>query len=135
MERWTYQYNDCEQIDYLLVSRPLKRGWTMQAWNAHLAVAIAPASHQGSRGNPRLFRFCAIIDVHGTWRSPVAHLNGVQGVVGSNPTVPTQTSGFWPLFFSPGRWGLVVATRLRLVASVPNPTVPMTQTVAVSVAV
>ncbi len=24
----------------------------------------------------------------------------------------------------PGRWNLVVATRLRLVASVPNPTVP-----------
>ena len=26
----------------------------------------------------------------GTWRSPVAHLNGVQGVAGSNPAVPTQ---------------------------------------------
>ena len=26
---------------------------------------------------------------HGTWRSPVAHLYGVQGVVGSNPAVPT----------------------------------------------
>ena len=25
----------------------------------------------------------------GTWRSPVAHLNGVQGVAGSNPAVPT----------------------------------------------
>ena len=25
---------------------------------------------------------------HGTWRSPVAHLNGVQGVAGSNPAVP-----------------------------------------------
>ena len=25
----------------------------------------------------------------GTWRSPVAHLHGVQGVVGSNPAVPT----------------------------------------------
>ena len=24
----------------------------------------------------------------GTWRSPVAHLNGVQGVAGSNPAVP-----------------------------------------------
>ena len=27
----------------------------------------------------------------GTWRSPVAHLNGVQGVAGSNPAVPTQS--------------------------------------------
>ena len=25
---------------------------------------------------------------NGTWRSPVAHLNGVQGVAGSNPAVP-----------------------------------------------
>ena len=25
----------------------------------------------------------------GTWRSPVAHLNGVQGAAGSNPAVPT----------------------------------------------
>ena len=24
----------------------------------------------------------------GTWRSPVAHLNGVQGAAGSNPAVP-----------------------------------------------
>ena len=29
----------------------------------------------------------------GTWRSPVAHLNGVQGVAGSNPAVPI---GEWP---------------------------------------
>ena len=28
----------------------------------------------------------------GTWRSPVAHLHGVQGVVGSNPAVPTRKS-------------------------------------------
>ena len=34
----------------------------------------------------------------GTWRSPVAHLNGVQGVVGSNPTVPTSFHRFaYPL--------------------------------------
>ena len=26
----------------------------------------------------------------GTWRSLVAHLNGVQGVAGSNPAVPTN---------------------------------------------
>ena len=25
----------------------------------------------------------------GTWRSPVAHVHGVHGVVGSNPAVPT----------------------------------------------
>jgi hypothetical protein len=28
-----------------------------------------------------------------------------------NPTVPTQTSGLWLLFFSPGCWGLVAASR------------------------
>ena len=28
----------------------------------------------------------------GTWRSPVAHLNGVQGVAGSNPAVPIGES-------------------------------------------
>ena len=28
--------------------------------------------------------------MNGTWRSPVAHLNGVQGVAGSNPAVPTE---------------------------------------------
>ena len=27
--------------------------------------------------------------VDGMWRSPVAHLNGVQGVAGSNPVIPT----------------------------------------------
>jgi hypothetical protein len=27
---------------------------------------------------------------NGTWRSPVAHLNGVQGVAGSNPAVPIE---------------------------------------------
>ncbi len=29
----------------------------------------------------------------GTWRSPVAHCNGVAGVAGSNPAVPTTTVG------------------------------------------
>jgi hypothetical protein len=29
----------------------------------------------------------------GTWRSSVAHLNGVQGVAGSNPAVPTEEPG------------------------------------------
>src|SRR6185437_2979733 len=32
----------------------------------------------------------------GTWRSPVAHLNGVQGVAGSNPAVPTRPRPFRP---------------------------------------
>jgi hypothetical protein len=32
------------------------------------------------------------VPVFGTWRSPVAHLNGVQGVAGSNPAVPTWIS-------------------------------------------
>ena len=26
---------------------------------------------------------------YGMWRSPVAHLHGVQGVAGSNPVIPT----------------------------------------------
>src|SRR6266508_1287201 len=30
----------------------------------------------------------------GTWRSPVAHLNGVQGAAGSNPAVPMGVSGY-----------------------------------------
>ena len=30
--------------------------------------------------------------IDGEWRSPVAHLNGVQGVAGSNPAVPTICS-------------------------------------------
>ena len=33
-----------------------------------------------------------MIDFIGTWRSPVAHLLGVQGVAGSNPAVPTRRS-------------------------------------------
>lgn len=30
----------------------------------------------------------------GAWRSLVAHLHGVQGVEGSNPSVPTILKGF-----------------------------------------
>lgn len=33
---------------------------------------------------------CYLSGSCGTWRSPVAHLNGVQGVAGSNPAVPTR---------------------------------------------
>jgi hypothetical protein len=29
----------------------------------------------------------------GMWRSPVAHLHGVQGVAGSNPVIPTRKEG------------------------------------------
>ncbi len=41
------------------------------------------------------FLLC-ILAWHGAWRSPVAHLNGVQGVVGSNPTAPTSSAVFFP---------------------------------------
>ena len=33
--------------------------------------------------------FCFLIITFGKWRSPVAHLYGVQGVAGSNPVFPT----------------------------------------------
>src|SRR6185295_4306838 len=40
----------------------------------------------------------------GTWRSPVAHLNGVQGAAGSNPAVPIRkTLGFRRGFSLSGR--------------------------------
>ena len=49
---------------------------------------------------------------YGTWRSPVAHLNGVQGVAGSNPAVPTgmgespdRIAVVGALAFPPGRRG------------------------------
>ena len=40
-------------------------------------------------------------DGNGTWRSPVAHRNGVAGVAGSNPAVPTEaprSERSWGLF-------------------------------------
>ena len=33
---------------------------------------------------------CFVFQKNGTWRSPVAHLNGVQGVAGSTPAVPME---------------------------------------------
>ena len=42
---------------------------------------------QTSKLNPRR---AATIYVFGVWRSLVAHLHGVQGVVGSNPITPTN---------------------------------------------
>src|ERR671912_620256 len=39
----------------------------------------------------------------GTWRSPVAHCNGVAGVAGSNPAVPMGQSRPQPVgFVAPG---------------------------------
>ena len=48
-----------------------------------------------SRGEERLPRSGTLLGLaplerHGTWRSLVAHLTGGQGVVGSNPAVPTR---------------------------------------------
>ena len=40
-----------------------------------------------------LLKWCRGYDIlawGGAWRSPVAHLHGVQRVVGSNPTAPTS---------------------------------------------
>ena len=37
-------------------------------------------------------RNLVIIMRRGMWRSPVAHLNGVQGVAGSNPVIPIRKS-------------------------------------------
>jgi hypothetical protein len=33
--------------------------------------------------------YIELVERTGAWRSPVAHLNGVQGVGGSNPPAPT----------------------------------------------
>ncbi len=43
----------------------------------------------------------------GTWRSLVAHLTGGQGVVGSNPAVPTQFKGHIQLMDVPFAYGWV----------------------------
>ena len=42
---------------------------------------------RGHRGTRAPFK-SVVLQFFGTWRSPVAHLNGVQGVAGSNPAVP-----------------------------------------------
>ncbi len=44
----------------------------------------------------------------GTWRSPVAHLNGVQGVAGSNPAVPIAEAEVTRGLTSPRRFGFFV---------------------------
>ena len=58
----------------------------------------------------------------GTWRSPVAHLNGVQGVAGSNPAVPTEirlipasTYSLWGFLF-----GVHLNTLLRVLSCGPD---------------
>ena len=38
----------------------------------------------------------------GVWRSPVAHLHGVQGAVGSNPITPTRSTKIVPPALSAG---------------------------------
>src|SRR5688572_30464804 len=44
------------------------------------------------RGLPRCWRrHYNSVPHDGTWRSPVAHCNGVAGVAGSNPAVPMGT--------------------------------------------
>ena len=77
---------------------------------ARPVLPVAPQRPSAAR-SPRSGRVCAvpptvrhspdglnrrrrgvIFRIHGTWRSPVAHLNGVQGVAGSNPAVPTGGS-------------------------------------------
>ena len=51
----------------------------------------------------------------GEWRSPVAHLHGVQGVAGSNPVSPTRPSLSRPSASDE------IAGHERLAASVPPP--------------
>ena len=76
---------------------------------------------------------------NGVWRSPVAHLYGVQVVGGSNPLTPTDNKArgdavkpllallytIDPLFFKPsllGKCSNRVATDLCLLAAAPAPT-------------
>jgi hypothetical protein len=57
----------------------------------------------------------------GTWRSSVAHLNGVQGVAGSNPAVPiSKGSRLMPAPFLPiGTTYLPSARRARAFGQIP----------------
>lgn len=83
---------------------------------------------QGDRGfrNPRqeatIRSAEAEVVSHGTWRSPVAHCNGVAGVAGSNPAVPTENErANWPARSLSGRRDLAVAPRRGLGAFRSNP--------------
>src|SRR5690606_7007588 len=69
-----------------------------------IRVASGFARMRGG-GAAGLNRCCrgVILRVHdGTWRSPVAHLNGVQGVAGSNPAVPTRGKESPPTHYAVG---------------------------------
>ena len=74
----------------VLCSFPLRNRWKRKKKGACVGAAAltphvdSPAHCRGVPGR-KLVQFKHI----GTWRSPVAHLNGVQGVAGSNPAVPT----------------------------------------------
>ena len=50
---------------------------------------LGPPGHGYGSAGLKVQSDGAILSLLGTWRSPVAHLNGVQGVAGSNPAVPT----------------------------------------------
>jgi hypothetical protein len=68
-----------------------------RAVGSRLATRVASARAPGAgRGwavtCATLYRLSAARAGTGTWRSLVAHLTGGQGVVGSNPAVPTEFS-------------------------------------------
>ena len=66
----------------------------------------------------------AAVVSYGTWRSPVAHCNGVAGVAGSNPAVPIENERARGLARSrSGRRDLAVAPRRWLGALRSNPAV------------
>jgi hypothetical protein len=60
-----------------------------------LAYSKAAVSELHESSNKTIMLPC-----HGAWRSPVAHLHGVQGVVGSNPIAPTEKDFRKEVFFS-----------------------------------
>ena len=58
------------------------------ATTAPFVVSLSNHEQRDQRGRVKPRR-TATIYVFGVWRSLVAHLHGVQGVVGSNPITPT----------------------------------------------
>ncbi len=65
---------------------------TFAALMTKAAIAAAHCQKGSVKVQPDL-----LMSVFGMWRSPVAYLHGVQGVVGSNPAIPTETgpSAYW----------------------------------------
>ena len=57
--------------------------------NSPFVVSLSNHEQRDKRGRVKPRR-AATIYVFGVWRSLVAHLHGVQGVVGSNPITPTK---------------------------------------------